>query len=604
MVSFGYVWHELRRRWSRTLVTALGLAAAVGLVMGIVGFTNGVSNAQTRALSPLSSVGTDIVVTRTVGTPSTSSSTTTTTTPGDFGGPGGGGGGGGGVFFGGGANASANASDRTALANNNSSIITDLSKLGPAGTQFTYDFFVNGTLITFPQSAVADVTKIRGVQSAVAGLSLNALHESGTVPQITDTVTTGGQTLQATSQPAPMTAAEESAVQSCLQASGVNFAAVPGGGTSSTGGGTSSTGSPPPAGGGEVRRSIFGGALQKCLPQRFQDYIAQVVVPQQTINRVLNPPQTDTQTKTYAVAGVDPSSPNSGIVTKAQVVSGTWFTAKPADEILVSTAYANTNNIKVGQTLTIDKVGYTVVGLVDPTATGDVSDIYFDLATLQSSSSQPSRINQILVKVDKSSNVNAVAAAIKKELPGADVLTSKQLASSVTGSLSNAAKIGSDLKTVGTVVILAAALVIAALLTLSSIAKRVREIGTLRAIGWSRGRVVSQIMAEMFGIGLVGAALGVLLGLGICGLINAFGPTLTYTVSGVTIGQSSASSLVHTATAAAAAASKTIQVQTSISWLTVVGGIVIAVIGALLAGLAGAWRAARLSPASALRDLG
>ena len=41
MVSFGYVWHELRRRWSRTLVTALGLAAGVGLVMGIVGVSNG-----------------------------------------------------------------------------------------------------------------------------------------------------------------------------------------------------------------------------------------------------------------------------------------------------------------------------------------------------------------------------------------------------------------------------------------------------------------------------------------------------------------------------------------------------------------------------------
>src|SRR5580658_3485643 len=95
MVSFGYVWHELRRRWSRTLVTALGLAAGVGLVMGIVGVSNGLSNAQSQVLSPLSSVGTDIVVERTVGVADTSVTTTTTTTPG------GAGGGGGGGFFGG-----------------------------------------------------------------------------------------------------------------------------------------------------------------------------------------------------------------------------------------------------------------------------------------------------------------------------------------------------------------------------------------------------------------------------------------------------------------------------------------------------------------------
>ena len=70
-----YVRHELWRRWSRTLVTALGLAAGVGLVMGIVGVSNGLSNAQNKVLSPLSSVGTDIVVERTVGVANTSSST-------------------------------------------------------------------------------------------------------------------------------------------------------------------------------------------------------------------------------------------------------------------------------------------------------------------------------------------------------------------------------------------------------------------------------------------------------------------------------------------------------------------------------------------------
>jgi len=154
------------------------------------------------------------------------------------------------------------------------------------------------------------------------------------------------------------------------------------------------------------------------------------------------------------------------------------------------------------------------------------------------------------------------------------------------------------------IIILIAALLIAALLTLSNIAKRVREIGTLRAIGWSRGRVVSQILAEMLGIGLVGAAVGVVVGLGVCGLVDAFGPTLSYSIAGAVVGSSSASGLVHQATATAASATKSIQLHTSLSVLTVLVAAVIAILGALLAGLAGAWRAARLSPTSALRDLG
>ncbi|HXQ62220.1 MAG TPA: ABC transporter permease [Acidimicrobiales bacterium] len=593
MVSLGYVWHELRRRWSRTLVTALGLAAGVGLVMGIVGVSNGLSNAQSQALSPLSSVGTDIVVERTVGaadTSSTSSTTTTTVPGGGFAGRGDGGGG----FFAGGLNTSANASDRTALAGNNSSILTDLSKLGPPGTKYSNDFFVNGTLITFPQKAVADVAKLKDVTAAVPALSLQALHETGTVPTITDTVTTGGQTITQAVRPPPLTAAQQASVRACLEASGAFT--PPAGGTGGSGGGVRVFGG---GGGG----GAFGAAFTKCLPASYQQYEAQVVVPQQTITRVLNPPTTNTQTTGYTVAGVDPSNSSSGLITKAQLVSGTWFTSTPAHEILVSTAYASSNSIKVGQTWTINKTAYKVVGLVNPTLTGDVSDIYFDITTMQAASSQPARINEVLVKVAKSTDVNAVAAEIKKELPGATILTSKQLAGQVNGSLANAKKLASDLGVALGIIILIAALLIAALLTLSSIAKRVREIGTLRAIGWSRGRVVNQVLAEMLGIGVVGAAIGVCVGLLVCAAVDAFGPTLSYSVAGAVVGASSASGLVHSA-ATAAAATKDIHLRTSISVLTVVVAAAIAILGALLAGLAGAWRAARLSPTSALRDLG
>src|SRR5580698_6173805 len=137
MFSAGYAWNELRRRWSRTVVTPLGLAAGVGLVMGIIGVSDGLTQAQNKALSPLTSVGTDIIVTRTVDATttakgSTASTTTTSTTGGRGGGFGAGGAGGGGGFFagggggggGGGGNnalASLNAQDQAALINANSS---------------------------------------------------------------------------------------------------------------------------------------------------------------------------------------------------------------------------------------------------------------------------------------------------------------------------------------------------------------------------------------------------------------------------------------------------------------------------------------------------
>src|SRR5439155_930340 len=89
-----YVAKELRRRLGRTILTALGLALGVGLVIGIIGVSQGLDDAQNKVLAPLQSVGTDILVTRVAGAQqATGSATTPTTAPAnqDGGGQGGGG---------------------------------------------------------------------------------------------------------------------------------------------------------------------------------------------------------------------------------------------------------------------------------------------------------------------------------------------------------------------------------------------------------------------------------------------------------------------------------------------------------------------------------
>jgi ABC-type antimicrobial peptide transport system permease subunit len=584
------------------VVTAIGLAAGVGLVMGIIGVSQGLSDAQNKALSPLNSVGTDIIVTRTVA-PTLSTATTTTTTPSNgFGGGGGTGGGGG--FFAGRGGSTLNSSDDAALAAANSSVITDLAKLGPAGTKFTHDFFVPGTLITFPSQAVSTVANVKGVKSAVGALSLDALHETGTVPKITASIKTGGQTISTSVKPPTLTATEQAAERTCIEGLitkqlGSTTTTVPSSGGSGGSGGFG-------GGGGRFR---FGGgsngAFTKCLSPAQKAYQENVVIPEQTVNEVLNPPTTNTSTSTYTVAGVNPSDTTSGLVTKAQLVKGAWLSSTPSvakSQVLVTTAYASQKGLKVGDTLTINKVNYDIVGLVNPTLTGDVSDVYFSISNLQTLSTNTGRINEVLVSVANAKDVNAVAKAIKKALPGATVLTSASLADQVTGSLSNARKLANDLGGALALVVLLAAFLIAGLLTLSSVSKRVREIGSLRAIGWSRGRVVRQIMAETLGIGVVGGVIGIAVGSVICLIIGAVGPGLSVTSTGLAVGASKVSGLLGQTTSATVA--RTVHLTAPIHPLTIVIAFAGALLGGLIAGAAGGWRAARLSPASALRDLG
>src|SRR5437660_2333209 len=320
MFQRGYLLQELRRRWGRTLVTALGLAVGVGLVLGIIGLSQGLSEAQTAVLQPLSSIGTDILVTR-VATSTATSNGPQNNNGGGFFNASPGGGGGAGVNLNG-----ANASDANALLAENSNVTTDLSKLGPAGTRFTHDFFLSSTLLSFPADALTETVNVPGVASATAGLTQLVEHQTGTVPTQTATFETGGETLTATATPAPLTDAEQAAVQTCLQGSGIRIGDR-GGATATVAPKVAASPAPAPGGAPDtgLRFGGGGGAFQKCLPARFQQYTASVTTARRSIQQAVNPPSTDISTTSYTAAGIDPASPASGLVTTAQLVSGHWI---------------------------------------------------------------------------------------------------------------------------------------------------------------------------------------------------------------------------------------------------------------------------------------
>lgn len=594
MFGLTYLTRELRRRLGRTILTALGLALGVGLVIGIIGVSQGLDEAQNDVLAPLQSVGTDILVTRVAGTTAAdtagSSAATTTTAPanGQRGGAGG--------FFGG-PNSALNQTDAVELLNENRNVVTDLASLGKPGEQFTRDFFLSATLLSFPDDAIGQIAKVDGVTSATGGLVQLVEHQTGTIPQIVAEIQTGGETVTQTVRPEPMTAAERQAFQTCLQSKGVTIGQ---GGQ----GGQGTPGQTPPAGGGDGGGRGGGNpAFDDCLPQRFREFRAQFTTPLQTIRQIVNPPTTNINNQSYTAAAVDPATPTAGLVTKEQLTDGAWLAQDATDQVLVNVAYANAKSLKVGSTLPINGTDYKIVGLVRPTLTGSTADVYFPLATLQKLAGKEGRVTQVLVKADSATSVPAVAAAIKKLLPGAEVITTKELASQVTGSLSDARNLANRLGGALAVIVLTSAFAIAVLLTLSSIGKRVREIGTLRAIGWSKARVVRQLLGETVGIGLLGGLLGIGVGVAVAAAIGHFSPTLSATSSGVPgLAGSSLSGFFGQATSALTTTK--VALHAPLHPTTLLLGVVFALVGGVLAGLVGGWRAARLAPAVALRDLG
>jgi ABC-type lipoprotein release transport system permease subunit len=551
MFYLRYLRAELVRRKGRTILTMLGLALGVGLVIAIASLSNGLERAQKATLDPLAGIGTDLTVTRSASESEASF------------GPGGG---------------------SREFVEANQAAITDLSKLGKPGTRFVHDFFLPGTQLTFPQSTAKEIAELDGVAAVSSGLTLQAVHQEGKVPKIVARVQTGGDRIDVRRRITPPTQAELKTIEACIEKQG-------GGTQGGDQGGLRGGGAEP----GAVRGLVIGpdgGAFAKCLPKRMQEFRASITTPRETLEQVVNPPQTDIESESYTIAGVQTNTPEMGVVTRAQVTKGRFLSA--GREALVSEAHAARHSLEVGSTLNLNGTKFKIVGLVQPPLGGQGADVYLPLAQLQKLAGQEGLVNVVLVRADDSSSVAGAEESITAAYTEAEVATSQQVADQISGSLVDAADLSRNLGLVLSIIAAAAAFILAALLALSSVGKRVRELGTLKALGWTQGKVVRQVAGESLAQGILGGLAGIALGLIVIAVINGFGPTLT--ASSTTGGFS-----VFGVEQAAETASRTVSLTAPAEASILVVGFGLAVLGGLLAGAAGALRAARLRPADALR---
>jgi putative ABC transport system permease protein len=308
------------------------------------------------------------------------------------------------------------------------------------------------------------------------------------------------------------------------------------------------------------------------------------------------------KTGSFSVDGVDLSGTKTGVLSSATVLSGRTFGVSDShsDLALVSSDYAKSQGLKVGSSITIASTRFTVIGIVSGTS----ANVYIPLARAQGLSGMKGEVNTIYVTADSASNIAVVAKEIKAELPKATVTTSASLASDVSGSLSSAASLASNLGKWLAVAVLAAAFGLASLLTMAAVSRRVRELGTLKALGWRSRRVVSQVIGEALAVGVVGGVAGVGLGFAGAALIDALAPPLTASTgaaaAGAAAGGAGSFGGALGRLAGSAASTVTVHLTAVVTAGAVVLAVALAIGGGLLAGALGGWRAARLRPAAAL----
>jgi putative ABC transport system permease protein len=226
----------------------------------------------------------------------------------------------------------------------------------------------------------------------------------------------------------------------------------------------------------------------------------------------------------WIVLGIEQQNSIGPAVLREAVTEGR-FLGQPGGEALVEKAYAQRFGIKVGDALRLADRNLQVVGLLDASKAAKIAiaNVYVPLSEAQSLAASSSRVQSVSPFDQKDVNLVFIRA---------DQTKVAALSSSLRNMLGKQAAISTSdsfLKLLGSVFALSdkftvaaslIALLVSALIAFKTmagnIAERTREIGILKAVGWTGRNVMSQIMAES----LVQCFLGGLLGFAVAFVVT------------------------------------------------------------------------------------
>jgi putative ABC transport system permease protein len=302
----------------------------------------------------------------------------------------------------------------------------------------------------------------------------------------------------------------------------------------------------------------------------------------------------------YVIEGIPLSSNliDNYHILPTNITAGRNLQAGESGVVLLSENNIGYFNVGVGDSVTILGESFTVIGVH---GTSDVSDrltLYMNLSDAQTITNNTGYITSLRVFTQDSSQVNAVSSAISALHSELTVTTAQErlaqlqsLQSNYNTVLSNAeASIGQTQTTameeIGVVII--ATSLITLFVMLYTVRERTKEIGTLKAIGFSNWAVMSQFMLEGVLLSVFAGAVGIVIG-------TIAAPTLSaFLIPSVNI-----FGTAGTGVARNAGLQGVVSVSVDPQLLLLVFGVSI-MLGAL-GSLYPAWRAAKIRPAEAMR---
>ena len=225
-----------------------------------------------------------------------------------------------------------------------------------------------------------------------------------------------------------------------------------------------------------------------------------------------------------SIRGLKPD-PGLKLRSEIKLAAGRWFAAGKR-EVTVGKNVAKRNpEAALGQDLSFGKATWRVVGIFDAGESAANSEIWGDLDQICSDDNRCDTLSSALVRVEPISNVEPFIKGLKDDQRlSLGAMTEKRYYEQQTSSAAPIQFLG-----IFIAIVMAVGSSFAAMNTMyAAVARRSREIGTLRVLGFSKLSVLLSFFLESLVLASIGGVLGCLLVLPLNGFTTGIGSLTTF----------------------------------------------------------------------------
>jgi len=210
------------------------------------------------------------------------------------------------------------------------------------------------------------------------------------------------------------------------------------------------------------------------------------------------------------IMGVDLTQPSLGPVKVKEWIKDGRFPQKEG-EVVLEKHYAKFHHATIGDTVEINGRPFSVIGLLEIKEGSQIAsaNIYLPLQDAQTLLGGDLRgVNIVYLRLKNPSLLGQVKTSIARQLNGVSVASSDSFLELMGG----VSRISDQFSFIVSIIALGGAVFLIVKAMLSNLVERSREIGILKAVGWTERDVQKQLMGEVFLQSLAGGILGILMG--------------------------------------------------------------------------------------------